>query len=187
MSKRFLQIILVASVLWRGVPGLSQETVSQDIAQIQDFEKRIDGYMQLRKTAEGKLPRLTPTESPAAISQHEKDLGQRIREARLDARQGDIFTPEIVVQFQRLIGLAGQGKGADHIKKSLKHAEPVAIKLRVNDIYPAGVPLQSTPPTLILNLPKVPQELDYRVVGHDLVLRDSGANLVVDFIPGVIP
>ncbi len=186
MRKSPRQFILAASILLTAAPGSSQKPVNQDILQIQNFEERIDRYMQLRKTAEGKLPHLTLTESPAEISQHEKDLAQRIREARPQAQRGDIFTPEIVDQFRRMIGLAGQGRGADHIQKSLKHAEPVAIKLHVNDAYPPGVPLQSTPPTLILHLPTLPKELDYRVVGHDLVLRDAEANLVVDFIPGVI-
>jgi hypothetical protein len=187
MRKGFRRFILAAPLLWGVIPSWSQEPVNKDILQIQDFEKRIDGYMQLRKTAVGKLPRLTTTGSPAAILQHEKELAQRIREARMDAKQGDIFTPEIIVEFRRLIGLAMQGKGADRIKRSLKHAEPVAIQLHVNDTYPSGIPLQSTPPTLILNLPKIPKELDYRVVSHALVLRDVEANLVVDFIPGVIP
>jgi len=33
----------------------------------------------------------------------------------------------------------------------------------------------------------LPPELDYRVVGRDLVLRDVKANLVVDFIANAIP
>ena len=30
-------------------------------------------------------------------------------------------------------------------------------------------------------------EVEYRVVGHDLLLRDVEANLVVDLIPNAIP
>jgi hypothetical protein len=60
-------------------------------------------------------------------------------------------------------------------------------KLRVNQRYPQGVPLQSTPPTLLLNLPQLPKELEYRIVGRDLVLRDIGANLVVDYLPNILP
>jgi hypothetical protein len=30
-------------------------------------------------------------------------------------------------------------------------------------------------------------ELDYRIVDHTLILRCAKANLVVDFIPGIIP
>jgi len=70
----------------------------------------------------------------------------------------------------------------------LRHAEPVKpLNLQVNDKYPEGVPLQSTPPSLLLDLPKLPPEVEYRIVGHDLVLRDVKANLIVDFVNNVIP
>jgi hypothetical protein len=73
------------------------------------------------------------------------------------------------------------------VQASLKRAEPVQWKLRVNDSFPAHLPLQSTPPTVLANLPKLPPELEYRVVGHGLVLRDVDANLVIDYIAAAIP
>ena len=69
----------------------------------------------------------------------------------------------------------------------MKHAEPLAPRpLQVNDAYPPATPLQSTPPSLLLNLPPLPPDLEYRVVGHALILRDIDANLIVDFIPNAI-
>jgi hypothetical protein len=35
-------------------------------------------------------------------------------------------------------------------------------------------------------LPRLPEELEYRFVGRDLILRDVKANLIVDFIPGIL-
>jgi hypothetical protein len=40
---------------------------------------------------------------------------------------------------------------------------------------------------LLENLPSLPKELEYRVIGHNLVLRDARANLIVDFIERAIP
>ena len=80
-----------------------------------------------------------------------------------------------------------KGPQAARIQDSLQRAEPVQLELQVNAVYPASVPLQSTPPSLLLNLPKLPPEVDYRVVGDKLVLRDVEANLIVDFIPHAIP
>lgn len=180
---RKYQVLILVSV--SAAVGLCQERVNPDALKIQDFENRIDAYMTLRKSA--KLPRLTPTDSPSAISHYEHQLERKIREARPHAKQGDIFTPDIATEFRRLIGLATQGTGEARIEKSLEHAEPVEVKLRVNETYPSGVPLQSTPPTLIMNLPRLPKELEYRIAGRDLVIRDTEANLIVDFIPGMIP
>jgi hypothetical protein len=82
--------------------------------------------------------------------------------------------------------MAAQKNNGD-VKKSLARAEPVRLTLHVNDTYPAKIPLQSTPPTILLNLPRLPPELEYRIVGHALVLRDAVANVVVDLIPDAIP
>ncbi len=78
--------------------------------------------------------------------------------------------------FKRLIDVAFQGPDAAEVRASLRHAEPVKIPLQVNATYPDSLPLQSTPPSVLLNLPDVPPELYYRIVGRDLVLRDAGAN-----------
>jgi hypothetical protein len=168
-------------------PSLAaQERVNPGAARIEDFEKRVAEYIKIRKSLESDLPRLKPTDSPGVIRDRERELARRIREARRTARRGDIFTPEIGAEFRRLIGLAMRAPSKERIRKSLQRAEPVALQLQVNQEYPAGVPLQSTPPTLLMNLPKLPQELDYRMAGRDLVLRDTQANLVVDLLPGVI-
>jgi hypothetical protein len=125
--------------------------------------------------------------SPAAITHHERALAAKIRVERAAARPGDIFSPDIASEFQRLIGEAMKGHEATLVHQSLEHAEPVRLNLQVNVMYPANVPLQSTPPTLLLYLPALPSGLDYRVLGHDLILRDAEANLIVDFIIGAIP
>jgi hypothetical protein len=114
-------------------------------------------------------------------------LAKRIRAARHHARQGDIFTVEISKEFLRLLGLAKQGENDAHIKKSLERAEPVRLTLRVNDAYPADIPLQSTPPTMLMNLPSLPPGLEYRIAGRALVLRDATANIVIDLIPNAVP
>jgi hypothetical protein len=80
-----------------------------------------------------------------------------------------------------------QGLDGKNIKASLRHAEPLPnVHLEVNGKYPNNLPLQSTPPTLLMNLPYLPKELQYRVVGSALVLYDEASNLIVDFIPNAI-
>ena len=80
------------------------------------------------------------------------------------------------------------GSAGARVQQSLRHAEPVHLpRLRVNGTYPEGIPLQSSPPSFLANLPKLPVSLEYRLVGRDLVLRDRGANLIVDLIPNVVP
>lgn len=154
---------------------------------LQDFQHRIADYVKLHKKIEGRLPRLKPTDSAEAITSHGRELADKIRESRAAAKPNDIFTPEISAEFRRLIAQALRGERAKQVRQSLQHAEPVRVPLRIHEPYPENVPLQSTPPTLLLHLPKLPPELDYRVAGHSLVLRDATANLIVDFIPEAVP
>ncbi len=168
--------------------ALPQGSVNPDAQVQKDFGKRVQEYVKLCNTAREGLHKLKPTESAETIQYHEKGLAHRIRELRRGAAPGDIFSPDISAEFRRLIGIAMQGQDATRIQQSLQRAEPVHLQsLRVNRSYPEGVPLQSTPATLLANLPKLPPEVEYRVVGRSLVLRDTEANLIVDFIADAIP
>lgn len=169
----------------QGVPV--QEGVNPDALILRDFESRVSEYAKLHKAIEAKMPALKPTDSSGEIEHHQHELAEEIRKARRGAKQGDIFTPPIHVEFHRLITIAMQGQDAARIHTSLRSAEPVRLRLQINADYPANVPLQSTPPSLLMNLPKLPEEIEYRVVGNNLVLCDAHANLVIDFMAGAIP
>jgi hypothetical protein len=153
---------------------------------VHDFEARVAKYLDLRKNQAGSAPR--PTNNLEKLADTQQTLAAKVSVLRQDAKQGDIFTPEIAAYFRHQIAATLKGRHGHTIRASLRHAEPVpALALRVNQVYPQGVPLQSTPPTLLLNLPPLPKELEYRIVGRNLVLHDTVPNIVVDFIPDAIP
>ena len=166
--------------------ALGTQHVNPHTQVLEDFEARIRQYTRIQQQAETRLPALKPTDAPEKIRNHEQLLAQAIRRERSQTKQGDVFAPEISREFQRLIGIARRGSETQHMRATLKHAEPVNLTLHVNDDYPENVQLQTTPPTLLLNLPKLPPGLEYRVVGRTLVLRDTKANLIVDFIPNAL-
>jgi hypothetical protein len=122
------------------------------------------------------------------LADTQQNLAEKVRALRQGAKQGDIFTPETAAYFRRQISATLAGRDGRKIRASLRHADPVpALALHVNQGYPQDMPLQSTPPTLLLNLPPLPKELEYRIVGRNLVLHDIVPNIVVDFIPDAIP
>jgi len=169
-------------------PLSAQEKVNQGALVLQDFDKRIAAYLKLHREASGHLPALKHTGTSAEISHRETALAAKIREARSSASQGEIFTPEIAAQFRLLIGETMRGPSARRIRESLRQATPVWLStIKVNMTYPRNVPLQTSPPTLLMNLPQLPPELEYRFVDHTLILRDREANLVVDFMRDAIP
>lgn len=167
------------------LPRLAHPAELHDATAVSDFEKRVSVYAKLRSGVQSDLPPLKTTDSPEKIALEQRNLADAIRAARRDARQGDIFTPPIAAEFRRLIALA-IGADGKRIRASLHHAEPVQLRLHVNDSYPVNIPLQSTPPTLLANLPRLPRQIEYRFAGRDLILLDVKANLVIDLLEDAI-
>ena len=166
----------------------SAQPVNQGSLALKDFTDRVAAYVKVHKKAQEEVHRPKPTNSAEEIKAYELALAEQIRLARQGAAQGAIFSPEIEQEFRRLIAMTMKGAKAVGVRESMKRAAPVGpLALRVNAAYPTQLPLQSTPPTLLLNLPALPPEVEYRVAGHDLLLRDVDANLVADFMTNVIP
>ena len=165
---------------------MKAEPSPHDKQVIAEFEKRVNDYVGMRQKEAGTAP--APTSSAEALEQTQKQLAVRVREARPNAKQGDVFTPEIANYFRKRIAATLRGKQGVKVLTSLKHSEPVkGIDVQVNGTYPPKLPLQSTPPSLLLNLPPLPKQLEYRMVNQDLVLRDTAANIIVDFLPHALP
>lgn len=157
-----------------------------DAALVKDFEGRVAQYMRFRTREAGKSPK--PTRSSDKLADNREEIAARVRTERSGARQGDIFSEPIAQYFRRQIAATLDGPEGRNVRASLKHAEPLrGISLKVNEPYPPSAPLQSTPPSLLLNLPQLPKELQYRIVGNELVLLDIAPNIVVDVIPHVVP
>src|SRR5262249_26110069 len=138
----------------------SQDKVNPDSRILEDFSKRINAFLEVHKTARTRVHTLKPTSSPDEINRYERHLANSIRELRHDAEPGAIFTPEIAHEFSRLIQIALQSARSS-VRQSLNHAEPVRVpSLQVNASYPEALPLQSTPPSFLMNLPHLPPDLE---------------------------
>ena len=181
-----LFFLLAASLLANAQGPSIRKPPPKDVAGVQDFEARISQYLKQRKSEAGKMP--APTKSAATLKETREQMRTRIQAQFSNARQGDIFTTDISEYFRKQIKEAFTGKSGARVLASMRHSEPIKeIPLKPGQPYPEGVPLQSTPPTLLLKLPKLPKELEYRIVGHNLVLLDIEPKLVVDVLPDAIP
>src|SRR6185312_2016016 len=79
------------------------QKVNQDAAIAADFEKRVADYMKLRQSAETGLPTPKSSHSSAQIATYQQQIANRIRLARPQVQQGDIFSPQIADLFRRLV------------------------------------------------------------------------------------
>jgi hypothetical protein len=60
---------------------------------------------------------------------------------------------------------------------------PLEFDVDVNDTYSKERPLATMPPNILLTLPDLPRDIEYRFVGRRLILRDVRANIIIDEIP----
>jgi len=178
-------ILTVTGVCGTGIAQKPPTAGTADAAVADDFEARVKQYLDFRQQRVGVPPK--PTDNSAKILARQQEMGNKIRVARAGAKQGEIFAPAIAQYFRKQIAASFAGRYGKAIRASLAHAEPVKVELQINQSYPPNQPLQSTPPTLLLNLPELADGLEYRVLNRELVLRDTEGNVVIDYVPDALP
>jgi hypothetical protein len=161
--------------------------VNPRAAVLQEFNDRVKEYMKLHDELEKGAPRMKETKDPAQIKASQDALAAKIRQARAAAKPGDIFTPAVQAELKKLLRPEVTGPGAADTKQAIKEDAPARLTLKVNATYPSEQPLPTVPPNVLAQLPKLPEDLEYRIVGSYLILRDVHANLIVDFMPRTIP
>jgi hypothetical protein len=166
--------------------GAPNQPINSDARVLQDFQKRIDAYIKQRKDLMKQVPPLKETNDAAKIQAAQDALAAKIRAARKDAKPGDIFTPEIRQLFRRLMYPELKGPEGADAKQTIKEDAPKGVLLKVNAKYPDSAPLPTVPPNLLAALPKLPEDLEYRIINKDLILLDVHANLIVDYIQNAI-
>ena len=155
-------------------------------AAVLEFQKRVQAYMKIHNEAEGKVPNLKRTDDPVEISSREKALGEMIMTLRAGAQPGEIFAKEFQPYFIKIVQDDFAKRSAAD-RKALVHELPKHVKVDINTPYPTTLPLITFPAGLLQKLPDLPAELEYRIVGRNLLLRDVKANLIVDVLRDFVP
>ena len=177
-------LVVVIALISTGSPT-SQSSPQQKTEVVADFGTRVSRYLELRLREAG--PPSKSSKSSQRLVEQQQEMAAKIQAARSGVKQGNIFSRAIVLYFRNQVKSSLRGPDGRNIRATLEHSEPIPrLTLRVNDSYPP-LPLQTMPASLLQRLPLLPKELEYRIIGHDLVLHDIEPNIIVDFIPGVIP
>lgn len=150
------------------------------------FLDRINEYVTFHNNVEKMVPPLKETTDPHEISRREAALGDALINRRPDAKQGDFFVKEFQPYLIQLIK-EDFSKRAAVDRKALVVELPKGVKIEVNTKYPTTLPLATFPAKLLKVLPELPKELEYRIVGRHLILRDVTGNVIVDVMPNIIP
>jgi hypothetical protein len=165
----------------------ANQPVNADAKALKGFLERVNAYGALHQKLENSLPKLSKESTPEQIDQHQRALIKLIQEARKDAKPGDIFTPESQVVFKRILARVFGGPDGAALKASIMDENPGVPSLKVNDRYPDAVPVSTIPPQVLEEFPKLPDELEYRFVANDLILMDTHAHMIADFVRNACP
>ena len=148
-----------------------------DAETLAEFNRRVQDYAALRSRLEVGLPPLVVTTDADEIETFEHRLADRIRHAR-GSRRGQIFADAMEGQVKRMMAArADQATIA-----TIMEDGPGEVDIDVNETYNKKHALATMPPNLLLLLPDLPKDLEYRFIGRHLVIRDVRANIVVDEI-----
>jgi hypothetical protein len=151
-----------------------------------DFLKRVNDYVTLHKKLEAMLPKLPKDATPQQIDRDQRALLQLVATARANARAGDLFAADMQKLIHRRFDVIFQGIRGQQAKRYI-HDEPHPVRPAINTRYPDTVPLSTMPPRVLAQLPKLPEELEYRFVANHLILMDVHAHLILDYVLNAIP
>ena len=168
-------------------PAITQERapVNPNAAAIKGFVDRVKEYVALQKKLDDGLPKLTGKDDPSKIETHQAAMSGRVKIARASAKRGDIFgsaEPVLMAVIKEDANLRTLREARAAMEEVPKFDPPA-----VNTAYPEKAALATVPPLLLDALPRLPEGLEYRFMGNDLILRDTKANLIADFINNAAP
>jgi hypothetical protein len=172
-----------------------------DARGLTEFANKVQAYVALHQKVEAGLPKLPDRSDPATVTAHQKALAEGIRKSGPRPPLGHVFVPDIQPFFKRLLAPELKGPGSAETREKVAEGNPEPAKGLPKDpdvkpkdvpllpyaIYPLDAPVSTVPPPILLKMPQLPKELEYRFVGKNLVLRDTVADIIVDFIPQAIP
>jgi hypothetical protein len=152
-------------------------------ATLAEFTKRVAQYEAVHRKLEATLPELPKQTDPAQIDKHQRALARLIQEARKHAKPGDIFTPAMQRLVRDILRPVFRGADGQQIKSEILDNEFKGnVKLVANGRYPDEVPISTVPPQVLQQLPRLPEDLEYRFVQTNLILFDPHAHIIVDFV-----
>ena len=145
---------------------------------ILDFNALVLSYFEMRALLQAELPVRRVTDDPDDNIKAERALARRIREARDGAEIGALFTPPISAEFRRIV----QERMTPAILAAIMDDNPGMFSHQVNGTYPKRRTLSTMPWAILAVFPALPDGLEYRFLGHDLILHDTRANVILDRI-----
>ncbi|HEX6162983.1 MAG TPA: hypothetical protein VFZ31_06450 [Vicinamibacterales bacterium] len=174
------------SLLWAAGQA-SAPTASADAAAIKQFDDAVLKYMAMRKGVRSEVSGPVKDSTSSQVNNASDALAGSIQRARQGAQVGAIFTPSAAAVIKRRIAETVRTEKLEPALADIDDEGKAGPTPKVHLRLPISAQMATMPPALLKVLPQLPKELEYRIIGNYLVLRDVDAALVVDYLPGAVP
>jgi len=185
-----MSTLLLVTLGLRGAAADHQESAgafaTHEYSALAAFEHSVQDYMAVQRRLARRTPPLQVTADAARIRNAIDSLGHAIRSERAGVQPGEIFTAPVAELFRRRIVWALGNFDAAVLLQEMEEDNGTEVpQLAVNGRFPwnSGNAIW---PSMLVALPQLPEDLEYRFVGADLVLVDVRADLVVDILKGAL-
>ena len=174
------------SLLWASGPQ-SAGGATVEVVALKQFDDAVADYMALRRKLRTEVSGPVTNSSSSQITDASDALAGSIQRARRDARVSSIFNEPVAMVIKRRIADTVRTENLVSVLADIDDDENAGPSPKVHLRLPVSEQMATMPPALLKVLPPLPKELEYRIIGHYLVLRDVDASLILDYIPVAVP
>ena len=153
---------------------------------LQEFQKRLNGYVEMRTKLAHDLRPLKPTASAAELAARQESLAAAIQQTRKNARVGDLIPTPVAELLRRVIQSDFKSRAPETRRAAVSEVTG-GITPVINRTFPAKAALPTIPPLLLAKLPLLPDNLQYRFLGRHVVILDGDTEIIIDYVANVLP
>ena len=165
---------------WQAPAGVTAE------AALKQFNQAIADYMALRNRLRSEVAGPVKNSTSTQVTDASDALAAGIQRARAKAQRGAIFTPAISAVIKKRIADAIRTENLEPVLADIDDEKTQTLKPKVHLRLPVSAQMATMPASLLKVLPNLPKELEYRIIGPDLIIRDVDASLILDYIPAAV-
>ena len=154
---------------------------------IDEFGREVARYLTVHAKLRTEVGDLVPNSTAAQVSAASDLLAAAVRRARPKARRGDFFNAAVSRTITFRIDDTVRTGDLRAVLAQIDDEQPPVADPHIYSRFPSASQMATMPASLLEALPALPYELEYRIIGEFLVLRDVRAALILDYIAQAVP
>lgn len=178
--------VAAPSLLWASGRQAAAE-ISAEATALKQFDDAIAKYMALRSGLRNEVAGPVKNSTSSQVTNASDALAGAIERARRDASVGSIFNKPVAAMIKRRITDAVRTEQLVAVLADIDDEGKASAMPKIHLRLPVSAQMATMPPSLLKVLPPLPKELEYRILGQYLILRDVDASMILDYVPAAVP